>query len=418
MKNLAMFISALWTFDPSASALPVTAPKCAAPQPALREYWVDYGESIVEFSIRFGLARVKGRFTKGDGTILYDSAAPANSSVTMILDTKSLDTGWPHRDEHLRTADFFDVAKYPTIEFRSTRFTPSAGGWLAEGDLTMHGVTKRITMPFHLIQPPARNTQSHWITMNLAGELRLARADFGIFGGSAFNSWFDKARQATMGDSVDVSIEVEAYSPDAASQRSPRIQQAIDLIASKGVEAQIAQFQELKKTKTPAEFEAYYRAADLVTRGLIASCRVADAVAFSKAITALYPDSYSAHLVNGFALSVGGDKRGAATEYAKAKALYRPPVRDPNEKFPLIDNNWWYPDQLARNAWEWGYLDQGVQLARTLAEMYPTMARAHATYGQMLALSGRTKEAAAAYERALQVDPEETRALEWQRRLH
>src|SRR6476469_7415996 len=94
-----------------------------AQQPAQRltiqEYAVDAGHSIVEFSIGFALGRVKGRFPQTHGTILYDPEHPERSSVSIVIETKTIDTGWPHRDDHLQTDDFFDVAKYPTITFQS-----------------------------------------------------------------------------------------------------------------------------------------------------------------------------------------------------------------------------------------------------------------------------------------------------------
>ena len=94
----------------AASVVAGQAPRAqSSAPPALREYTVDFGHSIVEFSIGFAFSRVKGRFTNAKGTILYDDANPANSSVTMVIEAKSIDTGWPHRDEHLRTDDFFDV---------------------------------------------------------------------------------------------------------------------------------------------------------------------------------------------------------------------------------------------------------------------------------------------------------------------
>src|SRR5262249_21977126 len=155
---------------------------------------------------------------------------PAESSVSMVLESKSIDTGWPHRDEHLRTSDFFDVDKFPTIVFQSERLVPSGSGWIAQGKLTMHGVTKDVAIPFKLLQPPTRNPLSNWLIMNLTGELRLARADFGILGGSTYNSWFSKARAATMADSVDISLELEAYSADAVSQRSQGVQDVLQRI--------------------------------------------------------------------------------------------------------------------------------------------------------------------------------------------
>ena len=137
----------------------------------------------------------------------------------------------------------------------------------------------------------------------------------------------------------------------------------------------------------------------------------------SKAISELYPQAHEARLVNGFVLGIAGNPRGAAAEYTKAKEVFRAPVRDPKEKFPQVDDTWWYLDQMALNALEWGYAEHAVTLARTLAELYSTTARAHTTYGLALASLKRPTEAAAAYERALKVDARETRALEWQRRL-
>jgi Flp pilus assembly protein TadD len=99
------------------------------------------------------------------------------------------------------------------------------------------------------------------------------------------------------------------------------------------------------------------------------------------------------------------------------KQIFQPPVPDPNEKFPQVDENWYYLDQLAQNAMEWGFRAQAVPLARTIADLYPAVARAHTTLGTILAANEDVKGAATAYARALEIDPRETRALEWRRRL-
>ena len=389
---------------------------CPSAPPTLREYTVDYGHTIVEFSIKFAFTRIKGRFTAGKGTIVYDEATPVNSSISMVFESKSIDTGWGNRDRHLRTSDFFDVDKFPTIQFQSRRIAQTDKGWIAEGDLTLHGVTKRITMPFEFLQPPVRSPQERWMVVNLGGSVRLAPADFGITGGSTYNSWFDKAKAATMGDSVDVTFEVEGYSADAATQRSPGVEAAVERISSGGVQAQVARLTELKRTKPEQEFAAYFRGTELTIRGLIATCRMNDAVALSKAMADLFPSNHSARLINAFVLDISGDSRGSVAEYGKGKEVFRPLVRDPNELFPQDDPNWWFLDNLVRTALEWGYSDQAVQLARVLTELYPQTARAFTTYGQSLARSGDVKSAASAYDKALQVDPRETRALEWKRR--
>lgn len=390
---------------------------CPSSSLPLREYRVDFGESILEFSIKFAFGRVKGRFNAANGIILYDEASPEHSSITLVIETNSLDTGWGHRDQHLRTSDFFDVEKFPTIVFQSRRISQTSDGWIAEGDLSMHGHTKSMTLPFQFTQPPLRSPDSRWMIMHMAGAVRLARADFDITGGATYNSWFDKARAATMGDSVDVSYEVGAYSTDAASQRSPRILAVLEQIKTDGVQAYITKLRDLQRTKTAQEFAPYRVGIDLVTRALIGDCRLPDAVALSQAMTELFPESHSPRLAHAFVLDLRGDKRGAAAEYAKAKVLFRPPVRDPNEKFPLVDDNWWYADQLVRTALEWGYREQALRLARTLAELYPQQARALTTYGQTLAATGDARGAAATYDQALQVDGREAGAIEWKRRL-
>ena len=99
------------------------------------------------------------------------------------------------------------------------------------------------------------------------------------------------------------------------------------------------------------------------------------------------------------------------------KQIFRAPAPDPNERFPQDDETWYYLDQLARTTIEWRHPAEGMALARTVAELYPATARAHTTLGVLLAEMGDAKGAAAAYARALDVDPRETRALEWRRRL-
>src|SRR5262245_59929281 len=189
----------------AALLLLASAPAVASPASDLDEYAVDAGHTIVEFSIVFALTRVKGRFTDVHGTLLYDAVDPTNSSVTMVFATKSLDTGWPDRDRHLRTSDFFDVERYPTIVFRSDRLSRAGDGWVAEGSRPRPAVTRPIAVRFDLLPgSPSRRPESGYWTRNLPGTLRLSRTDFGIVGGSSANSWFTRARSATMADSVDI----------------------------------------------------------------------------------------------------------------------------------------------------------------------------------------------------------------------
>src|SRR3954470_17302759 len=114
---------------------------------SLQQYQLDAGHSIFEFSIGFAFTHVKGRFTDPKGSIMYDPANPENSSVTVVEPSKSLDTGWGNRDRHLKTSDFFDIEKYPTVMFQSTKLRRNGADWVMDGNFTMHGVTKAMTVP-------------------------------------------------------------------------------------------------------------------------------------------------------------------------------------------------------------------------------------------------------------------------------
>ena len=402
---------------PLVVAAPVQAQGApAGTTPRLDEYAVDAGHSIVEFSIGFAFSRIKGRFTHSKGTILYDATDPARSSITVVIDAKTIDTGWPHRDEHLRTSDFFDVEKYPTIVFQSDRLKQTTTGWQADGQLTMHGVTRPVSIPFRFLRPPTRSPDSNWMILNVEGALRLARADFGITGGSTFNSWFTKARAATMTDSVDVTLEIEGWNADAQSQRVPGVQAALDRIKANGVQSQIDRLTNAQRTLPAASLPGLLTGADLVTRGLIADGSVDDAVRLSRAAVELFPKAARAFIVHGVALAVAGDDRAALRQYARAKEVFTPAVRDPNEKFPQDDDTWFYLDQLTRTLLEWNRATIAVPVARTVAELYPDIARAQTTSGVALAATGDARNAAAAYAKALAIDPNETRALERRRR--
>jgi len=217
---------------------------------------------------------------------------------------------------------------------------------------------------------------------------------------------------------VDVSLEIEGYSPDATSERPQPVEAALERIRTGGVQSQIERLREAKRTRPAADFAGVVHGGDLVVRALIATNRVADAVTLSGALAELFPTETRAAAVHGLALAISGDASGAAGEYERMKQVFRPPVVDPNERFPQVDETWYWLDELARSTIEWGHAARGVALARTIAGLYPGTARAHTTLGVLLAETGDGKGAEAAYARALEVDPRETRALEWRRRLH
>jgi polyisoprenoid-binding protein YceI len=388
------------------------------------EYSIDVGHSIVEFSIPFAFTRVKGRFTDWRGTMLYDRSNPANSSISVVMESKSIDTGWPHRDEHLRTSDFFDVERFPRITFQSDKIRTTPSGWVADGKLTMHGVTRSVSLPFQVATSgPQRSPESGWLILNAMSTIALARADFGVTGGSKYNSWFDAARAATMGDSVAISLEIQGWLADTASERNAAIGAAVTRVKTEGIKAQIDRLRQARdsalkgRTLTGAAgpaWPAYYHSLDLTVRALVADGRTADAVALAGAMTSLFT-TWSTHVLHGYALAAAGGDREATAAFARAKSSYTPPPPS-SEKFKQDDEDWWQLNQLALSALARGQRGPALEVARVLAEIYPSFSRAFVTLGRAQVANGDERAARISYSTALRLDPYETRALEWSRR--
>ena len=114
--------------------------------PAPGHWAIDTSHSSVVASVRhLGLSRVRGAFRSFTGGVDV-AEQPEGSSVQVSIDAASVDTGEPARDEHLRSPDFLDVASHPTIDFRSTKVTGSGRRWQVEGDLTLRGTTRPVTL--------------------------------------------------------------------------------------------------------------------------------------------------------------------------------------------------------------------------------------------------------------------------------
>lgn len=135
--------------DTATAPAPATAPdRPAAPALAQITKWdLDPENSSVEFVCKHVFSNVRGMFQKPSGTVTLDEATPANSKVNATIDARSITTGVEERDTHLKSSDFFDVAKYPAITFVSSSVTKSsATSYSVTGNLTMHGVTRPVTL--------------------------------------------------------------------------------------------------------------------------------------------------------------------------------------------------------------------------------------------------------------------------------
>lgn len=163
-------------------------------------YKIDAVHSQIGFKIRHLVAKSSGRFTKYEGAITVDAKDMAKSKVEVTIDATSINTDNEARDKHLRSADFFDVEKYPAITFKSTAVKEVEKGKLqVTGDLTMHGVTKSITFPITNAGTRAGMKPGSVVAGFIDGALKINRNDFGI-----------KTYPGVLGDDVEISLDIEA----------------------------------------------------------------------------------------------------------------------------------------------------------------------------------------------------------------
>ena len=193
------------------AALVVPAAALAAP----RTYTIDNSHSIAEFEIRHLMSKVPGRFKEVSGTVTYDPQAPQSSAVDIVVQAASIDTGATRRDEHLRSADFFEVEKYPTLTFRSVAVQPvSATQMRVTGDLTIKGVTERVTVPVEVLGTmPFRGGEK----AGFATTFTVDRKDYGI----TWNRALDQGG-TLLSDEVKVSIQLETdWQPPKPAEAAP-----------------------------------------------------------------------------------------------------------------------------------------------------------------------------------------------------
>lgn len=164
---------------------------------------IDSDHSTVSFKIRHLLSNVQGNFRKFEGVFDYDPEKPNTWKANATIDAASIDTNVEKRDNHLRSADFFDVAKFPTIRFTSTEITEATEtGAKLHGILSMHGVEKPVVLDleiYGIAQDPTGGTRAGFTATTV-----INRKDFGISWNKAL-----EAGQLLVGEEVKITIEVE-----------------------------------------------------------------------------------------------------------------------------------------------------------------------------------------------------------------
>jgi len=181
---------------------------------AADSYTVDPAHSRVGFSARhFGISNVKGSFKEFAGKVVMDGDALKEATAT--IQVQSIDTGVAQRDNHLRTADFFDAATYPTITFKTKRVEQKGEEVVMIADFTMRGVTKELRLPVRLSKPikdPWGNTR-----VGLEAKTKLNRKDYGI----KYNDLLESGIPA-VGDEIEIEINAEAIKDAPGKNTQPK----------------------------------------------------------------------------------------------------------------------------------------------------------------------------------------------------
>src|SRR5215471_1855233 len=176
---------------------------CASLAVAETQTWqVDPNHTASQFSVRhLGISTVRGQFMKTSGTVVYDPTDVSKTQVDVTIDASSVDTRVQMRDNDLRSDHFLDVAKYPTITFKSKKTESSGQGKLKiTGDLTIHGVTKEVVLD---VEGPSQPTPAMGgIRMGAEATTKINRKDFGVNGAPG-----------VVGDDIQITLDVELTRP-------------------------------------------------------------------------------------------------------------------------------------------------------------------------------------------------------------
>ena len=179
----------------------------ALPVLARADSWqIDPMHTSVEFTVRhMMISNIKGVFEKTSGTVTVEGSDPTSAKIDATIDASSIDTRVDRRDEDLKSPNFLDVAKYPTITFKSTKVEAAGEGkWKVTGNLTLHGVTKSVVLDVESsgapIKDPFGNTRA-----GASATTKINRKDFGL----TYNKTLETGG-VMVGDDVAISIDVEA----------------------------------------------------------------------------------------------------------------------------------------------------------------------------------------------------------------
>ena len=198
MMRVTWAVMAILTLGAGAGARTVAA--------QASDWTIDKSHSEADFSVKhLAIGTVHGNFHGVSGTIHFEAGNPAAWSVKATIDVNTIDTGVDGRDKSLRGTDFFDVAKYPTMTFQSTGVKPAGSGYELTGDLTLHGVTKPVTLAMEALGNEQVGMDGKSVHRGFTATTKVNRKDFGL----KWNGTL-KSGDAVIGDEVRIELDVEA----------------------------------------------------------------------------------------------------------------------------------------------------------------------------------------------------------------
>jgi polyisoprenoid-binding protein YceI len=176
-----------------------------APQIAISTWKIDPAHTSAEFKVKhMMITNVKGQFSGVSGTLSLDEQDVTNSMVEVTIPVATIDTREPDRDTHLKSADFFDVEKFPTLVFKSTSVTRRPSDELEiEGDLTIHGVTRKVRLA---VEGPTAEGKDPWGNTRIGASAiaKINRKDYGLVWNAALETG-----GLLVGDDVAITIDAE-----------------------------------------------------------------------------------------------------------------------------------------------------------------------------------------------------------------
>lgn len=243
---------------------------------------IDKSHSKLTFSVEFfGFSDVEGNFGRFMGTVMYNENDLNKTSISLIIDASTINTGSSHRDKDLNKEDFFDTENHRLITFKSKSVTKKGRNLMVVGDLTMKGVTREMTIPFE--RTKGRFIDPFWSNLNIGfkGAINLKRSDFNIHGGR----WGEKV----ISDEVKIDFAIVAKQPNTYKwgprDLSVQITDVVELIATSGVEAAKDKYLALMEGNEKDGF-----AVTLPVKRLMQKYRFNEALAFCEFIMEKFPD--------------------------------------------------------------------------------------------------------------------------------